>query len=259
MGQGNDDIGRRRYRLVSVRNLSHRFASGVYGLTDVSLDIYGDEFLIIAGRNGSGKTLLMHHLVGLLEPTSGAVFYRERPIGSWIDEVRRRIGIVFQNPESQFLGQTVREDVGFGIEDDGLPEAVLENRVGASMEAMGITILADRRPPYLSGGEQRKVALAGVLVREPEIIMLDEPFIGLDLPGVRSILRALLDLRDKRRTVVVITHDVEKALAHADRIVVMSDGQVVEEGLPEVVAPKLSRYDVRAPVGPVERMSWLDA
>lgn len=243
--------------LISVRGLSHRFLSGAYGIKQVDIDIREDEFLLITGKNGSGKTLLMLHIVGLYEPTSGEVLYRDEPISSRIELVRSRVGIVFQNPESQFLGQTVAEDVGFGLEYSGLSDSEIDARVHRSMDKMSISHLADRQPLRLSGGEQRKAALAALLAREPEVLILDEPFIGLDLPGVRSIIESIDSLRKEGHAIVIITHDVEKILAHCDRVAVMDGGRVAEIGSPESVITHFAKYEIRSPDLPVSSMSWL--
>lgn len=243
--------------LLSARDLTHQFPDGGYGIRDLDLDIFSNELLLIAGRNGSGKTVLMLHLVGLLEPTKGTVNYRGSPIAAQIDEVRNRIGIVLQDPRAQFLGQTVAEDVGFGLEYEGVDPTEIERRVADSLGTMKIADLADRRPFFLSGGEQRKTALAALLARNPEALILDEPFIGLDLTGVVSITESLLDLRKRGHTVVVITHDIEKILAHADRLAIMDEGRVVGSGTPADMIPLLNRHAVRSPRGPIETMSWL--
>ena len=244
--------------LLSARGLAHRFPDGGYGIRNLDIDIFSDELLLIAGRNGSGKTVLMLHLVGLLTPTKGTIHYRGNPVSSRIDEVRNRVGIVLQDPRAQFLGQTVAEDVGFGLEYEGCDSIEAERRVAESLETMKIADLADRRPFFLSGGEQRKTALAALLARKPEALILDEPFIGLDLPGVISITETLLDLRKRGHTVVVITHDIEKILAHADRLAIMDEGRVVGSGSPGDMIPLLRQHAIRYPRGPVESMSWLE-
>lgn len=243
--------------LLEARGLSHRFPDRNWGLREVDFKILDDEFLVVAGINGSGKTLLMHHLLGLVSPTSGTISYRGRPINRVLDELRQRVGLVFQNPETQFLGSSVTEDVAFGLEYSGRSAHEIEQRVSRALRRMSISHLADRRPFFLSGGEQRKVAIAGLLARDPEILILDEPFIGLDYPGVRSILEALLDLKNERRTIVVITHDIEKVLAHAQRLVVMKDGRIVESGEPERIAASLESHEIRCPPIPVSSMSWI--
>ena len=244
--------------LLSARGLSHKFPDGGYGIRDLDIDIFGDELLLIAGRNGSGKTVLMLHLVGLLEPTEGTVHYRGIPVSKRTDEVRNRIGIVLQDPRAQFLGQTVAEDVGFGLEFEGVEISEVERRVYESLKIMNIADLANRRPFFLSGGEQRKSALAALLVREPEALILDEPFIGLDLTGVVSITESIIDLRRRGHAVVVITHDIEKILAHADRLAIMDDGRVVASGQPGDMISRLKQHAIRTPRGSIESMSWLE-
>ena len=243
--------------LLSARSLTHRFANGNIGVRDLSIDVKHDELLLIAGKNGSGKSVLMLHFVALLEPTAGEILLDGAPISSRVPELRRRVGIVFQNPQSQFLGQTVHEDVGFGLEYEGIDSGEIEQRIAGSLATMGISDLAERRPHYLSGGEQRKAALAAILARKPDVLILDEPFIGLDLGGVQSILNSILELKALGHGVVVITHDVEKVLAHADRMAIMDEGRVVADGEPSEIADELGANGIRTPRGSIERMSWL--
>ena len=244
--------------LLQANNLYHRFADGSYGLRNASIDLHSDETFVLAGPNGSGKTVLMYHLIGLLKPSDGEIKYRGTPIFEDINEVRRRVGIVFQKPESQFVGQTVTEDVSFGPENYGYSDEQVEDRAQKALAAMGIEELAGSRPLYLSGGEQRKVAIAGILACDPEIVILDEPFIGLDLSGVRSMLRAILELRKNGHSLMIITHDLDKILGHADRLAIMSNGTVVASGAPTAVSPSLERYGIRFPSGPIESMTWID-
>ncbi len=243
--------------LLSLEGVSHRFADGTFGIRDVSLTVDSGDFIVIAGRNGSGKTVLIHHLVGLLKPAAGRIVYRGLDIAHQISTVRRSIGIVFQNPDDQFLGHTVAEDVAIGPENLGLDREEIDRRVDESLERIGITGLADQRPFFLSGGEKRKVALAGILAMESEIVLFDEPFIGLDLPGVRMVLEAILEIHASGKTIIVISHDVDKVLAHAGRLVIMSDGKVVADGPPEKLIDRLEEFDVRRPPGELSTYTWL--
>ena len=233
--------------LLSVRELGHTFPDGTAAIRDINLDIEQDDFMVLAGKNGSGKTVLMLHLNGLLSPTHGSVAYRGEPIGRNISLVRQKIGLVFQDPDSQLIGQTVSEDVAFGPENLGLGSTEIHKRVDESLTMLGIEHLRDQRPFTLSGGEKRKAALAGVIAMRPEIIILDEPFAGLDLPGVRNVLESLTLLHSAGHTMIVISHDIEKVLAHSSRLVLMSDGRIVADGLPEETVHKAEENGVRGP------------
>lgn len=245
--------------LLKTENLGHKFADGTVALDGVSFAIEPGEFVVLAGRNGSGKTVLMLHLNGLLKPTEGAVFYRDEPIGKNLTIVRQRVGLVFQEPDNQLIGQTVAEDVAFGPENLGLPLDEIRSRVEESLKVLDIKHLRSKRPFALSGGEKRKAALAGILAMRPEIIVLDEPFAGLDLPGVRGVLESLALLHSAGHTLMVITHDIDKVLAHADRLLIMADGRLVADGSPENLIDQVEDYGIRGPARGhrVRDMTWL--
>ena len=245
--------------LLSINRLSHRFSDGTEALRDISFNIDEGEFIILAGKNGSGKTVLMLHLNGLLKPTAGSVEYRGKPIDRNLKTVRQRIGLVFQEPEAQLFGQTVAEDVAFGPENLKLPREEVRKRVDSSMRNLGIEHLADHEPHAISGGEKRKAALAGILAMIPEIIVLDEPFAGLDLPGVRQILKTLIRLHTAGHTILVITHDIEKILAHGSRLIILSEGRIAADGIPGKIVGEAEKQGIRGPRAgmELEDMTWL--
>ena len=245
--------------LLSTQKLSHTFASGVTAIDDVSISFDEGEFVVLAGRNGSGKTVLMLHFNGLLKPTKGQVFYRGVPITDRLRVVRQKIGLVFHEPEHQLLGQSVAEDVALGPENLGFSVEQVSRSVEEALTVLGIGHLRSRRPFTLSGGEKRRAALAGILAMRPEIIVLDEPFSGLDLPGVRSVLESLMLLHSAGHTLIVITHDIDKVLAHATRLIVMDRGKVVEDGYPPDVVTRVEEYGVRGirRYAKVREMTWL--
>jgi len=246
--------------ILETKNLEHRFPDGTLALKGISLALEEGDFLIITGKNGSGKSVLVRHFNGLLSPTGGEVFYRDKPVGKNLLMVRQRVGMVFQDPDSQIVGQTVWQDTAFGPENLRLPEGEIHKRVENSLRSMGLEHLKDHRPATLSGGEKKKLALAGILAMEPEIIIFDEPFEGLDYPGVVMVLTQITGLHQKGHTIVIITHEVEKSLAHANRLLILDQGRIVRQGTPEEVLPDLESFGVRAkPFTPdrIGEMSWL--
>ena len=190
------------------------------------------EFIIIAGENGSGKTVLIRHLNGLLRPTKGKVYINGEPISKNINSARKKIGLIFQDSDSQIVGQTVAEDVAFGPENLNLPNAEVEQIVRESLEAVGLYDISSQSPHTLSGGQKRKLAIASVLAMKSEIIIFDEPFTGLDYTGVLQILSQLVHLHKAGHSIVVVTHELEKVLAHADRLLIIHKGRLVEDGKP---------------------------
>ena len=246
--------------LLELENLTHRFPDGTIGIDRVNMRIRGGELIVLAGRNGSGKTVLMLHMNGLLKPTGGRVLFEGIPIEKNLPKVRQRVGIVFQEPENQIVGQTVEEDVAFGPENIGLSREEVTRRVSSATAEAGIVHLIARPSKALSGGEKRKLAIAGVLALRPDIVVLDEPFAGLDYPGVRDILGSIIGLFEAGHSVVVITHDIEKLLAHATRLVLMAEGRVVRDGDPAEVVREVEAFGVRGAVartGDIRDLTWL--
>jgi len=245
---------------LEARNLTHVFPDGAIAIRDISLQVHSGEFVIIAGANGSGKTVFIRHLNGLLVPTKGKVFIDGESIAKNIALARRKIGLIFQDPDSQIVGQTVAEDVAFGPENLNLPVTEVERIVRESLEAVGLGDLSTQNPHALSGGQKRKLSVAGVLAMKPDIIMFDEPFTGLDYPGVVQVLRQLVQLHKAGHTIILVTHELEKVLAHAGRLVIIHKGELVEDGKPEDVIYRAGNYGVRMPLRDGEEvgsLTWL--
>ena len=169
--------------------------------------------------------------------------------------------MVFQDADSQIVGETVREDVAFGPGNLGLDAAVVDRRTDLALEKVGLSHKADVSPHLLSGGEKRRLAIAGVLAMEPRVIVFDEPFASLDYPGIRQVLQHILDLHQSGHTIVVTTHDLEKIIAHADRLVLMQNGKIIRDGNPQEISSYLEDYGVRQPCAyrmGKEAESWLN-
>jgi biotin transport system ATP-binding protein len=175
-----------------------------------------------------------------------------------LNQTRQRVGLVFQDADSQIVGQTVAEDVAFGPRNLRWPRERVEQAVASSLERVGLAHLREHRPHTLSGGEKRRLAIAGVLAMDPQIVAFDEPFASLDYPGTIQVLRAILDLRERGHAVIVVTHEPEKLLAHADRLVILDRGAVAFSGTPAAGVAIMPRYGLHVPPGAsLASLSWL--
>lgn len=247
--------------MIKILDLHHRYPDGTHTLKGINLTILKGEFVLICGPNGSGKTTLTRIMGGLLKPTAGRVCINGLDTTKKSVEVRRLVGMVFQDPEAQIVGETVGEDVAFGPENMGLSAEGISERVNHALRVMGLEKLSEKPCYLLSGGEKRRLAIAGVLAMDPEIILFDEPFSYLDYSGTREVLHHMMRLHREGRTLVVTTHDVEKVITHVSRIVVIQGGEMKAAGPPEAVVSELSRFGVRPPCYTLlgqERISWLN-
>ena len=246
--------------IVEIESLSHRYGNGEVALNDVNLRIEPGEFVLIAGANGSGKTTLLRHFNGLLLPQEGTVKVAGLDVAKNLKRARQIVGMVFQDADSQIVGETVFDDVAFGPENLKLTDEEVRSRVKEALEAVGLWQLRKRRPHLLSGGEKRRLAIAGVLTTRPEVLVFDEPFSNLDYPGIRQVLSRMLELREQGRTLVVTTHDLEKVVAHAGRLVIMQGGKIVRDGAPARLAGEVEAFGIRQPWSfktTGEFVSWL--
>jgi biotin transport system ATP-binding protein len=246
--------------IIEIDNLSHRFQDGTLGLDSISLQIREGAFVVVAGPNGSGKTTLIRHLNGLLLPTTGSIKLAGVPVQKDLLRARRLVGMMFQDADSQIVGETVYEDVAFGPENLKLDRNQISKRVKQALIDVGLTDFANQSPHLLSGGEKRKLAIAGILAMEPKVIAFDEPFASLDYPGVKQVLKQILALHRSGHTILVITHDLEKIITHADRIIIMQKGQIVRDGVPAEIVNAVETFGVRAPCASLLGMevpSWL--
>ncbi len=224
-------------KIIEVEHLNFRYpqTEGRPALSDVNLTIEQGEWVAIIGHNGSGKSTLAKSLDGLLPltPESGII----RVAGTKLTEasvwdIRSQIGMVFQNPDNQFVGATVEDDVAFGLENIGLPREEMLTRVHAALERVRMTEFADREPARLSGGQKQRVAIAGIIALQPKIIILDESTSMLDPTGRIEVLETVRQLKEQADlTVISITHDIDEA-ANANRIIILDDGEIKESGTP---------------------------
>ncbi len=214
--------------VLEVRGLAYAYPDGHQALFGVDLHVHEGERVALLGPNGAGKTTLVLHLNGILAAGAGSVSVSGLPVSKkHLQEIRRRVGIVFQDPDDQLFLGTVRQDVAFGPANLGLKGPALERRVMNALDQVGMADFADRPPHHLSFGQRRRVAVATVLAMEPEILVLDEPSSNLD-PASRRELADILRSLDV--TVLMVTHDLPYALELCPRAVVLSDGVVVADG-----------------------------
>ena len=206
-------------------------------VNDVNLDIEAGEFVAILGHNGSGKSTLAKHLNALLLPTEGTLWVEDMDTSKEAElwKIRKKAGMVFQNPDNQIIGTVVEEDVGFGPENIGLPTEKIWKRVDESIQKVGMAAYRHHSPNKLSGGQKQRVAIAGVMAMHPRCIVLDESTAMLDPNGRREVLEAVRELnRQENVTVILITHYMEEVI-QADRVYVMDGGSVVMEGTPKEI------------------------
>ncbi|MCK6255220.1 energy-coupling factor ABC transporter ATP-binding protein [Fictibacillus sp. KIGAM418] len=224
--------------LISVNNVSFQYPSEEKTtLADLSLSVYQGEWLAIVGHNGSGKSTLAKLLNGLLLPSSGEIKVEDYTTTNeqelW--EIRRRVGIVFQNPDNQFVGTSVRDDVAFGLENFGVPREEMISRIEQSIQRVKMQEFIESEPHHLSGGQKQRVAIAGIIAQKPSIIILDEATSMLDPMGRKEVIDTVKQLNEEEGiTVISITHDLEEAV-RADRVMVMKQGSILTTGSPRHV------------------------
>lgn len=231
--------------ILEVRDLTHVYGAGTpferTALDKVSLSIEKGEILGVIGHTGSGKSTLIQHLNGLLKPSSGEVLLAGQPIwdekGKCARDVRFRVGLVFQYQEYQLFEETIAKDIAFGPKNMGLSEQETEERVKEAMEFVGLDVsLAEKSPFALSGGQKRRVAIAGVIAMRPEVLVLDEPTAGLDPAGRNEILEEIKQYhRETGATVLLVSHSMEDTARMADRMLVMNQAKVMLLDRPEAV------------------------
>ena len=240
---------------IIIDKLNHVYTDGGaienYALRDINLKIEDGEMIGIIGHTGSGKSTLIQHLNGLLKPTSGTIYYN----GEDIQEkdynrknLRTRVGLVFQNPEYQLFESTVIKDVKFGPINKGLESLQVDLCAFDALQQVGITEdLLDASPMELSGGQKRKVAIAGILAMKPEVMILDEPTAGLDPKGRKEILELIKKLhQDNNMTVIIVSHSMEDMADYVERLIVLKQGEIFADGTPMEV---FQRYEELEEIG----------
>jgi len=233
--------------IIETSELCHCFPDGTKSLESVSLAFGRGEFTVIAGANGSGKTTLLRHFNGLLFPKSGTVLVNGTSVRKKPMAARMLVGMVFQDAESQIIGDTVYDDVAFGPENLRLQRTEIDQRVARALSDVNLTGFEERSPHTLSGGEKRRLAIAGVLAMSPQVLLMDEPFSNLDFPATCTVVDQIVKLHESGHTVIITTHDLEKVIAHAERLIVMKKGRVVRDGIPEDAIEGIGQFGIRPP------------
>ena len=224
--------------IIEMKDLTFRYQEEdqIPALNKVSLNINQGEWIAIIGHNGSGKSTLAKTINGLLLPESGSIKVNGQEINEkTIWEVRRNVGMVFQNPDNQFVGSTVEDDVAFGLENQGVPREEMLVRVRESLEQVRMVEFMRKEPSRLSGGQKQRVAIAGIVALRPNVIILDEATSMLDPEGRLEVIATVKKIKEENKlTVLSITHDIDEA-ANANRIFVMKKGELIQEGTPEEI------------------------
>jgi len=218
--------------VINVKDISFTYPSGVEALKCVSLEVQDSGFLAIMGQNGAGKTTLIKHFNGLLKPTKGEVLVDGvNTKAASVAELARNVGFVFQNPDNQLFCETVEEEISFALRNFGFEEDSIKKRVTWALELLSLTEYRNTSPFMLSGGERKRVALASVLAWGPKVVVLDEPTIGQDQLQKDKLRQFILQLNTQGKTVVIVTHDVEFVAECNPRVVLMTGGRIVADGV----------------------------
>jgi biotin transport system ATP-binding protein len=219
-----------------------------FTIRDLNLDLNSRDFTVLTGKNGCGKSMIMRIIGGLEVPDKGSIHYTNLENGKILSPKDATIGMLLQHPRSQVLGLTVEDDLRLGNPQDALDHALTWS---------GLSEKRFQDPSTLSGGELARLILAGIMMTKPKFILLDEPFGHLDFPGVRMVLESIVELHTQGVGILLITHHLDQVLAHTTRIILMKEGKIVADGIPERILPFLEDHGVKRPAGKLEDMSWL--
>lgn len=222
--------------IIKVENLCFEYEPGLKTIHNISFQIKKGEYVAILGHNGSGKSTIAKLLIGLLEKKSGNIIIDHKELNlENLYKIREKIGIVFQNPDNQFIGATVRDDIAFGLENICIPREKMDELIERYAKRVRMDQFLDHEPTKLSGGQKQRVAIAGILAMSPSIIILDESTSMLDPRGRKEINELIRELKeDKEMTIISITHDIEEA-KNADRILLLNKGEIVGDNQPETL------------------------
>jgi cobalt/nickel transport system ATP-binding protein len=225
-------------KIIETKNVTYEYPDGTKALEDVNFNAEEGKIVALLGPNGAGKSTLFLHFNGILRPTKGSLVvdgeslrYEKKDLL----RIRQKVGIVFQNPDDQLFAPTVLEDVAFGPMNMGLSNEEVEHRVKEALDRVGMEGYEKKAPHHLSGGQKKRVAIAGILAMKPKIMVLDEPTSGLDPKGASQILKLLYQLNSEGMTIVISTHDVDLVPIYASKVYIISQGKIIKEGNPQEV------------------------
>jgi len=223
--------------VLEARDVRYRYPRGREAITGISFHVRRGEKIALVGPNGAGKSTLLQMFNGMIRPDSGIMLFDNEEIRydtRSLRQVRRRVGFLLQNPDRQIIAPTVYQDVAFGPVNLGYDEAAVKEAVAVALRQVGLEGF-ERRPPHqLSGGEKKRVAIAGVLAMDPDVLVFDEPTTGLDPSGSEDLMELLDELNHDSKTIIISTHDVELAYPWADRVILLADGRIIREDVPDV-------------------------
>ena len=240
--------------ILSLQELHYSYPDGTHALKGLNMEIKRRQVTAILGGNGAGKSTLFHHLNGILKPSSGQLLFDGKPVEysrKGLIQLRQSVGVVFQDPDSQLFSASVYQDVSFGAVNMKLPEEEVRRRVEFALEKTGISHLRNKPTHCLSFGQKKRVAIAGVLVMEPEVLILDEPTAGLDPKGISDVMKLLRETQEELGiSIIIATHDIDIVPLFCDQVFVMDEGRIVLEGTPQEVfaeKKKIRSVNLRLP------------
>ena len=208
--------------LIKIENISKKFPNGKESLSNINFEIYKNDFILIAGSNGSGKTVLMNIIANLEKASSGKITNNSKEFN-----LNEHIGIIFQDADSQILGETPEEDIAFGLKNLNLKNDEIKKITNEALDFCELTHKKNSPARLMSGGEKRRLAIASILALDCDIIILDEPFANLDWKGVKLVTSILKKLKEKNKTIIILTHEIEKILALTNRFIIINNGNLV--------------------------------
>ena len=242
---------------LEVSHLSYAFTKGHPVLRDVSFSLEEGTITLLAGANGTGKSVLLKTIKGLYQPRQGTITIEGKDCTKDRRKRLAEIGLVFQDAGTQIVGHTVERDIRFGMDNLGLDKAVQDQRLKDVTTLLHLEERLKDDPRTLSGGQLRRLTIAGVLVMQPRILIMDEPFAGLDWPSVRQVLATLRDLRGQGTTILIVSHEAEKVMVETALDLLMGEGTMVADGKPQALLATLRQHDIYIPDIPFEAMTWL--
>ncbi len=240
--------------MLEVKNLKYSYNNEYKALKGVSLKVERGDMVALLGKNGAGKSTLFLHLNGIYEPDDGKVFIDGEELKydkKSLLKFRQKVGIVFQNPDDQIFAPTVEEDVAFGPLNLGLSMEEVQDRVEEALQRVGMSGFEKTAPHHLSGGQKKRVSIAGILAMKPEIMVLDEPTAGLDPQGVTDLTRLLRELNSEGITIIISTHEVDLVPDYANKVFVLVDGELIGEGTPKEIFSQpdiLEKANLKVPI-----------